>query len=122
MSEILPLTWYFESPIDFEHKQYVLLGYLMKVDKSFLDKQLSPYLLHLEKIIKELEDFEKSFDIMEKKIDKNKYIFFQDDIEISHEIELINEIKDIVDFSIPQIQIRIELGYKILNRNKQVLY
>lgn len=123
MIDILPIGWYFESPIDYEHKQYVLLGYLLKVDSSFLDKQLSPHLLHLEKLTKELIHFENSFVDIKKKFDKNRYIYFSDNSKlIGEDNNLIYEIKEIVDFSIPQIQTRIDLGYKILGKNSQVLY
>ena len=36
MEDLITLKWYTESPIDFEHKQYVLLSYLKKVDDSFI--------------------------------------------------------------------------------------
>ncbi len=123
MVEVLPINWYFESPIDYEHKQYVLLGYLMRVDSSFIEKKLSPHLLHLEKLTKELQDFENSFIDIKKEFDKNRYIYFSDNSKlIGEDNQLIYEIKEIVDFSIPQIQTRIDLGYKILGRNCQVLY
>lgn len=123
MIDILPIGWYFESPIDYEHKQYVLLGYLLKVDSSFLEKQLSPHLLHLEKLTKELLQFENSFVDIKKKFDKNRYIYFSDNSKlVGEDNTLIYEIKEIVDFSIPQIQTRIDLGYKILGKNSQVLY
>lgn len=123
MIDILPIGWYFESPIDYEHKQYVLLGYLLRVDSSFLEKQLSPHLLHLEKLTKELIHFENSFIDIKKKFDKNRYIYFSDNSKlIGEDNNLIYEIKEIVDFSIPQIQTRIDLGYKILGKNSQVLY
>lgn len=123
MVEILPIHWYFESPIDYEHKQYVLLGYLMKVDSSFIEKKLSPHLLHLEKLTKELQNFEISFFDMKRGFDRNRYIYFSDNSKlIGEDNHLIYEIKEIVDFSIPLIQTRIDLGYKILGRNCQVLY
>ena len=123
MIDILPIGWYFESPIDYEHKQYVLLGYLLRVDSSFLEKQLSPHLLHLEKLTKELIHFENSFIDIKKKFDKNRYVYFSDNSKlIGEDNNLIYEIKEIVDFSIPQIQTRIDLGYKILGKNSQVLY
>jgi hypothetical protein len=34
--------WLFQEPIDFEHKQYVLLGYLQKLDKNLNDFKLYP--------------------------------------------------------------------------------
>ena len=65
MDNTLNLDWYFESPLDFELKQYRLLSYLRVVEDSFLLKKLSPHLLHLEKIKTEL------IDILEKEKIKN---------------------------------------------------
>ena len=34
--------WLFQEPIDFEHKQYVLLGYIQKLDKQLQNLKLYP--------------------------------------------------------------------------------
>lgn len=121
--DILPITWYIEPPIDFEHKQYVLFAYLQKVDKSFYTKNLSPYYLNLEKILNELNYFKISHNKMLDMFEKQKYIYFEDNSKlIGCNNELISEIIDIVDFSIPQIISRIDYGKIILDKNKQVLY
>jgi len=31
--EVLPIDWYIDTPIDFEHKQFTLYAYLQKVEK-----------------------------------------------------------------------------------------
>ena len=119
----LPLTWYIESPIDFEHKQYTLLAYLQKVDNSFLLKNLSPYLLHMEKMVVELKNYEESFESIKKGFDKNRYIFFKENPKLVGENdELILEIEEIVKFSIPQVKTRIDFGYNILEKNTQILF
>lgn len=123
MFEILPITWYIESPIDFEHKQYVLFNYLQKVDNSFLMKNLSPHLLHMEKIIDELKNYEYSYETIRKDFNKNRYIILKDNPKLLGENdELILEIREIVTFSIPQVRSRIDFGYKILEKNKQILF
>lgn len=123
MSEIIPITWYIETPIDFEHKQYVLFAYLQKVDHSFFFKNLSPHLLHMESMIKELYLFRDSFIDIKKKFDRERYIFFNDNSKLMGEDnQLVYEIKEIVEFSIPQVESRILTGNKILEKNKQVLY
>jgi hypothetical protein len=122
MTELLPLTWFIESPVDFEHKQYLLFAYLQKVESSFLNKNLSPHLLHLERLSDELLGFQSSFEIMKKNFDKNRYVYF-DNVKLEGENnELILEIKEIVGFSIPQLEPRIKMGYKILEKNNQILF
>ena len=122
MEKLLPITWFIESPIDFEYKQYILLGYLQNVEIDFLNKKLSPHLLHLEKLTDELIGFESSFQMIKKDFDKNRFIYF-DNIKLEGENDdTIIEIIEIVQFSIPQIEPRLKMGYKILEKYKQILY
>lgn len=122
MNKLLPTTWFIETPIDFEHKQYILLSYLQNVELSFLDKRLSPHLLHLEKLVDELLCFQSSFSMIKKDFDKNRYVYF-DNVKLQGEDdEIITQVIEIVDFSIPQIEPRLKMGYKILEKNKQILY
>lgn len=120
--EIIPISWYKETPIDFEYKQYILLSYLQKVDASFIEKQLSPHLLHMENMLYELNQFEQSFVNILKVFDKNRYMFFENKKLEGENNELVYEIKDIVEFSIPQVKTRLILGYKILEKHKQILF
>ena len=123
MIDIIPITWYIDEPIDFEFKQYTLLAYLQKVDKSFLYKRLSPHLLHMEEMIMDMVMFRESFVDMRKKFDKNRYIFFKENPKLEGENNLIIEdIREIVEFSIPQIETRLTLGNYILQKHKQVLF
>lgn len=119
---IIPLTWYIESPIDFEHKQYVLLGYLQKVDSSFMNKILSPHLLHMEKMILELYHFNQSYKSIKKDFDKNRYIYIENNHLIGEDNILVDEVYEIVNFSIPQIKTRLDLGNLILKKSKQILF
>jgi hypothetical protein len=119
---ILTIDWYIKSPIDFEHKQYVLFDYLQKVDKSFMEKKLSPYFLNLEKLLIELNNFNLSYQELLKKFDREKYLYFENEKLDGCDNELVKEIKEIVDFSIPQLNTRLEFGKTILTRNKQILY
>lgn len=122
MPQLISVTWYMESPIDFEHKQYVLFDYLQKVDLDFSNKVLSPHLLHIEKVIDELIGFQSSINLLKSNLDKNKYIYFKD-MNIEGEKDyFVDEIKEIVDFSIVQIEPRIKLGYKILKKKNQILF
>lgn len=122
MENLLSLTFYAESPIDFEHKQYVLYAYLQKVDFEFVNNHLSPHLLHMEKLMDELFSFSSSFKMIKNDFDKNRYIYFNNIKLEGEDNKLIYEIRDIVEFSIPQIETRIKTGYKILEKNKQILY
>lgn len=121
--EILPITWYIESPIDFEHKQYILYAYLQSVDNSFLRKIVSPHLLHMEKMLDELTKFHDSYESIKKEFGKHRYVYTGINRKLEGENdELILELKEIVEFSIPQVNSRIKFGYKVFEKNTQILY
>lgn len=120
--ELLSPTWYFEFPFDYEIKLYNLLSYLRKVEDSFIKKCLSPHLLHLERMESELFIFKNSYENILSEFKKNQYIFFKNDKIVGLESNNLPEIYEIVDFSIPQIQSKIDMGYKIFKSSPQVLY
>ena len=120
---ILPIDWYVQPPIDFEHKQYILFSYLQKVDNSFLLKTLSPHLLHLERISSELLKYEECYETMRNTFNTNRYIYFMENSKLTGENdELILEIREIVSFSIPQVKTRIDFGYSLLKKYNQILF
>jgi hypothetical protein len=120
---IISIKWYVESPIDFEYKQYKLLSYLQVVDSSFMNRCLSPHLLHMENMVREMYFFKSSFNDMKKVFDKNRYIYFTDNPKLENEDnQIIDEIIEIVEFSIPQVETRISLGNSILKKTNQILY
>jgi hypothetical protein len=49
--------WFIEKPIDFEHKQYVLLAYLQKVEKGFKANNLADFLYETRYHSKNIECF-----------------------------------------------------------------
>ena len=122
MDNTLNLDWYFESPLDFELKQYRLLSYLRVVEDSFLLKKLSPHLLHLEKIKTELINFKESYHNLYGGLLKNKYFYFKDNSLDGIDNEELYVVYDIVNFSIPQVESKISLGYSILEKHKQILF
>lgn len=122
MEDLLPLNWYIDPPIDFEHKQYLLFGYLQRVDSSYLNKKVSPHLLNLQKLERELLHFNSSFEEIKKSFEKNRYLYFDNPKLEGEKNLLVEEIREIVEFSIPQIHSRIETGQRIFQRYKQILY
>lgn len=122
MIESLPPTWYLNPPIDFEHKQYVLFAYLQKVDESFLRKKVSPFLLQMEDMEKELLRFQRVLADMQSAFDRQRYLWFANPKLEGEKDELVEIIREIVDYSTPQICSRIETGRQILKRHRQLLW
>jgi len=120
--KLIPIDWYIQSPIDFEHKQYVLFSYLQEVDNTFLKKVVSPHLLHLEKLEIEIVKFKDSLKTIESDLQKQNYVYFDTNPKNNFHNDNIIELQEIIDFSIPQIHSRIQIGYKIANKYRQLLY
>lgn len=122
---MLKLDWYVHSPIDFEHKNYVLLSYLKQIDESYSIHRLSPYLLHTEKIVEDMKRFELA-EWEFKKFLWTPVISFSlasgvERKEIKKNGEL-KEIIEIVSYSIPLLESKINLGYKLLKKYPQILF
>jgi|TARA_B110000879_G_scaffold201611_1_gene276910 hypothetical protein len=121
--KLIDLDWYSQPPIDFEHKQYLLYAYLTTVDKSYLNKKVSPHLLHLERLKDEMDYFISKWIVMQKVFDKNRYTWFDNPkLEGEGNIELA-KVVEIVDYATPQIDARIRSGYVLFEKYpKQILY
>jgi len=123
---MLALDWYITHPIDFEHKHYLLLDWTQKVDLAFRDRQLSPYLLWTESLLKELHNFNNNrihFQTsLEKKIIQNNEGLLSYNIIKPETPEWLEKVIEIIDFSAPVLQSRIDLGYNLLKKFPQILY
>ena len=122
---MLKINWYFESPIDFEHKNYVLLSYLKEIDESYSYHKLSPYLLYTEKLVQDMKKFEE----VEWKFTNSLWtpiVSFSLQTGIRRrEVQKGDEIKEIIEivhYSIPLLQSKVNLGWKLLEKYPQVLF
>jgi len=77
----------------------------------------------MEKMISEMINFQNSLIEMKNRFSKERYIFFQSNPKLEGENnELVEEINEIVEFSLPQVKTRLDLGKFILRKSNQVLY
>lgn len=123
---MLKIDWYIEEPIDFEYKNYVLLDYIQQIDKSFQQKVLSPYLLWTEAILKDMTEFQKRRNEFMKGLEKTKFnleggILSTTKVTIE-EPENLKVIKEIIEYSSPILQSKIQMGYHLLSKYPQILY
>jgi hypothetical protein len=123
---MLKIDWYLEHPLDFEYKNYILLDYIQSVDKSYQICKVSPYLLWTEKLLNELDNFEKKRMDFLKKTEK-KYLwsdngYFKIIKKKIKEPEQIRVISDIIDFSKPLLESKVKIGYKLLEKYPQILF
>ena len=121
--KLVKVNWFQTPPIDFEHKQYLLYAYLQCVDKSFLGRKVSPHLLHLQKLLNEMDIFLCKYTQMKEAFNKKRYHYFDNPKLEGEENVEVDQIVEIVDFSIPQVKSRIEQGYVIYKKYpEQILH
>lgn len=122
---LLPLNFYYSDPIDFEHKHLLLLGYLHRLDESYGLHKLSPYLLWTEKLVDEIKTFASNYKEMSSKM-KRRIIGFSWQTGIIYEdqerLNELEEVMEIAQYSLPQLESRIQLGYRLNNKYPQFLY
>lgn len=122
---MLKFDWFAEAPIDFEHKNYVLLSYLKEIDESYSYHRLSPYLLYTEKLVQDMKLFKDN----EWKFTNSLWtpiVSFSLQTGIRRrEVQKGDEIKEIIEivhYSIPLLQSKVNLGWKLLEKYPQVLF
>lgn len=122
---MITVDWFIEPPMDFEHKNYMLLDYVQQIDNSFKVQKLSPYLLYTEKIISEMTLFKEGRDRMREALQKKKLNVSRKIHWIVTDVEETDEMKtvvEVVDYSLPILESKLILGYKLLKKYPQILY
>lgn len=122
---MLSVDWFIEPPMDFEHKNYILLDYIQQIDNSFKVHELSPYLLYTENLINEMTNFKEGRNRMREALQKKKLNLSRKIHWIVSDVEETDEMKtvvEIVDYSIPILESKLILGYKLLEKYPQILY
>ena len=126
MGELLEIDWYYQSPIDFEHKQYKLFSYLQRCDSSFYDRVFSPYLLHTEKIVCEMEVTLQNIKNFERATTKKSLFFSLEELYLREEgvpkPEELGTVEEIINFSLPLLNQRISLGKQLHKKYPSLLY
>lgn len=125
-TNLLDLSWYYKNPIDFEYKQWILFAYLKKVDDAFYNKIFSPWLLHTEKLTEDMRLSLQYLEGFKKGLVKKSILFSFEGISLvennpisNKEIEVVEEV---VRFSIPLLDQRIDLGRKLHSQYPTILY
>ena len=122
---MLELNWYLKEPIDFEYKNYILLAYLAKLDASYSLHKLSPFLFHTENLVDDMKRFEKDFKEFDNSL-KREIVGFSWKFGIIYEekktLKEIEEIMELIDYAIPILESKIQLGYIINKKFPQFLY
>ena len=125
MDTILPLDWFLRPIIDFEYKSLILAAYLQKLDVSYSLHKLSPYLFWTEKLVQDMKKFEKEFKEFDSSL-KREIVGFSWKFGIVYEekktMREIEDIMELIDYSVPILESKIQQGYKLNAKFPQFLY
>ncbi|MEO1050080.1 MAG: hypothetical protein AAFX87_05630 [Bacteroidota bacterium] len=116
--KVLHKDWLTNDLIDFEYKKYVILGYLKTVKESFSKVELYPFMSDLIFHYKNLIDVKNNQEIIDSEFPKE---ISKEDIKklkmsykkIVEDDETMNEIRDIIEFSIPLFKSALKEGKDI---------
>ena len=124
--ELLKLIWWMEEPIDYEYKQYILLDYLQKIEKLFINREFSPYLLHTEKLYEEMAISLEFIDNFEEEMTKNTLVFTQTGVEMEESklptIKELEEMKLVLKFSVPLLKEKVKFGKNLWKESPTILW
>lgn len=123
----LSKDWLVEKHVDLEYKKYVLLAYLQEVSNNYDKNVLYPFLADLIEHYKQLIDLKNDTDKLTslfpsslRKMDLKKFqMVYQS---YNDESDLIKELKEIIQYSIPQFEVYLKEGKKIYDFVEQKLY
>lgn len=120
-------NWITEKLIDFEYKKYILLAYLQEVNQSFERKELYPYLSELidhYRQVKALKENKQSllnaFPHRLNRIDLDNLMM--DYEKVVEDNGLMQEIENIINYSIPQFEFYLGEGKKIYDFIEEQLH
>ena len=122
---LLEINWWLNDPVDFEHKKWIFLAYLKKLDEAFYINKFSPFLLHSEMILSDMSDVKDKIitttsDLTSKNIvfDGN-YAYYEIDKPKLGEIETY---LNILNYSIPLLRKKLDFGWELWKDNPTLLY
>ncbi len=122
---MLHVDWFIEPPMDFEQKNYLLLDYVQQIDNAFKVQKLSPYLLYTEKLVEEMTHFKENRERMREVLRKKTLNLSRKIHWIVTEVDENPEVKtvvEVVDYSMPILESKLVLGYKLLEKYPQILW
>lgn len=118
--ERLSQNWLTEGLVDFEYKKYVLLAYLKNVRENFNGKRLYPFLadllFHYKNLLELKENKKLLYENFPKTITKADFEKLQLVYkEIVNDDKVMQEIEDIISFSLPKLESHVQEGKVIFD-------
>jgi len=120
----LPDTWFCDQPIDFEHKQYVLLDYLQQVREDFSLMKVYPTLGEIGKHMDNMESFRMQQKLVLDRMKKATGFNWQTNEIIYEEAEptaKLKEVNSIMEYAMSNLSIWKTRGQEIYDRVEKMM-
>lgn len=124
--KLLNLDWWVESPIDFEYKKWIFLAYLRDQDNSFYDRKFNPYLMHSQRMVDDMKESQsiilnaKDLLTKEELVIKNNRIFWER--KNPQTLKEMDVFLDILFYSIPLLENKLDFGWQMWKDNPTLLW
>lgn len=115
MTTLSPI-WFLEKPIDLEHKQYVLLDYIQKINKAFNEFKLTPYFFDLKFHIQNIDCFLSQYTILDstdKRLTEEQNAILHTILERGKKSDDVLEAVEICKWSAPLMKETMKDGNKV---------
>ena len=124
--KLLNNDWWTETPIDFEYKKWIFLAYLRDQDNSFYDKKFNPYLLHSQQMFEGMKESQtiilNAKDLLTKEeiVIKNNHMYWE--IKNPPTLKEMDIFLDVLFYSIPLLENRLDFGWQMWKENPTILW
>jgi hypothetical protein len=124
--ELLEFSWWWKSPIDFEHKKWKLYAYFSRMDKAFMEHNFSPWLLHSEKILDDMIASRDHMKSVQKMLERRVLVYnfgaLYWKMEKPPQMEEIEIAEEILDYSIPLMDQKLKWGRSLWKKKPTLLW
>ncbi|MEQ9442603.1 MAG: hypothetical protein RIG62_26420 [Cyclobacteriaceae bacterium] len=116
--DMLDKDWLTQDLLDFEYKKYVLLAYMQRVKNKFTERELYPFMsdmvFHYNNLLSLQKNKQLIYENFPKEVSRADFEKLKINYrQIIKDSELMTTIENIVNFSLPHFQERVEEGAEI---------
>ncbi|MFK7757454.1 MAG: hypothetical protein AB8B53_11040 [Flavobacteriales bacterium] len=118
--------WFSEGLLDVEYKRYILLAYLLEVEKEYKQSKIFPALQNLAQNMTSMKEFKEKCDELSNAFPKTLKGINPESLSLSftpniHDPELLSVMYEIIDFSLPKIEQKVQEGKEIYDTVEQYI-
>lgn len=125
MEEPLMTDWWLKDPVDFEHKKWLFLAYLKRLDEAFYALDFSPWLLRSESLYNEMDKSYQAILRFNGSLTRNVLIMNENNFHFEKrrpKEEALETLTGILEYSIPLLENKIDFGRKMWSENPKILW